>query len=185
MSSFLSSCHEKAKKALYIGRIYCKLAYELLLFPSFLLSFASDFFNLLLVRYQQAEISIAKHPTQVRSNKDMVGSGVQCINHSAWSSWASNPRFRGAWTCSAWSVKRLHHCNLLDVLYCLPFLCFTSMNLIMKCAIQLFIANNVRKFNPLFMKRIMPWCFYVWFFTSFSVSKGPLWSALAFFHSNK
>ena len=54
ISSFLSSCHEKATEALTTGRILIRLGAAL--FPSFRLSFASDFFDLLLVRFHRIEI---------------------------------------------------------------------------------------------------------------------------------
>ena len=44
-----------------------------LCFRVFRLSFASDFFNLLLVRFHQAEITIVKHLIQGRNKKAWVG----------------------------------------------------------------------------------------------------------------
>ena len=54
ISSLLSSYHEKATVALYIERIQTRL--EVVFFPNFWQSFASDFFNLLLLRFHQAKI---------------------------------------------------------------------------------------------------------------------------------
>ena len=42
-------------------------------FRVFRLKFVSDFFNLLLVRFHQAEIIVVKHPIQGRNNKAWVG----------------------------------------------------------------------------------------------------------------
>ena len=55
ISSFLSFCYEKTTKAQYIER--SRRAYELSLFQAFRLGFASDFSNLLLVRFHQAGIT--------------------------------------------------------------------------------------------------------------------------------
>ena len=44
-----------------------------LCFQGFLLNFASDFFNLLLIRFHQAEIIVLKHLFQGRKNKAWVG----------------------------------------------------------------------------------------------------------------
>ena len=43
-----------------------------LCFRVFRLNFASDFFNLLLVRFHQAEIIVVKHLIQGRNNEDWV-----------------------------------------------------------------------------------------------------------------
>ena len=43
-------------------------------FRVFRLSFASDFFNLLFVRFHQAEIIVVKHLIQGRNNEDLGGS---------------------------------------------------------------------------------------------------------------
>ena len=42
-------------------------------FRIFRLNFASDFFNLLLVRFHQAEIIVVKHLVQERNNEAWVG----------------------------------------------------------------------------------------------------------------
>ena len=44
-----------------------------LCFRIFRLNFASDFFNLLLVRFHQAEIIVVKHLVQGRNNETCVG----------------------------------------------------------------------------------------------------------------
>ena len=44
-----------------------------LCFRVFRLNFASDFFNLLLVRFNQAEIIVVKHLIQARNNEARVG----------------------------------------------------------------------------------------------------------------
>ena len=68
----ISSWHEKATEALYIGRIQTRLG---VVFASEFsgLSFASDFFNLLLVRFHQAEIIIMKHLIRGRNNEAWIG----------------------------------------------------------------------------------------------------------------
>ena len=43
------------------------------MFPSFPLEFSSDFFNLLLARFHQAEIIIVKHLIQGRNNETRLG----------------------------------------------------------------------------------------------------------------
>ena len=48
------------------------------------LNFASDFFNLLLVRFHQAEIIVAKHLFQGRSNEAWVGVATPTLR--SWSS---------------------------------------------------------------------------------------------------
>ena len=44
-----------------------------LCFLIFRLNFASDFFNLLLVRFHQAEVIVVKHLVQGRNNEGWVG----------------------------------------------------------------------------------------------------------------
>ena len=53
-------------------------------FRVFRLNFASDFFNLLLVRFHQAEIIIVKHLIQGRNNEAWVG-----VEPSTLRSWSS------------------------------------------------------------------------------------------------
>ena len=53
-------------------------------FRVFRLSFASDFFNLLLVRFHQAEINVVKHFIQGRNNEAWVG-----VEPSTLRSWPS------------------------------------------------------------------------------------------------
>ena len=72
ISSFLSSCHEKATEELCLGQIQTSLGVALC-FQVFRLNFASDFFNLLLVRFHQAEIIVVKHLIQGRNNEAWVG----------------------------------------------------------------------------------------------------------------
>ena len=60
-SSFLSSCHEKATEALFIqdkSRLRSCPCFQV-----FRLNFASNFFNLVLVRFHQAEILVVKRLT--------------------------------------------------------------------------------------------------------------------------
>ena len=59
ISSFLFFCHKKAAEAPYKEEIQTPLVSRV-----FWLSFASDFYNLLLVRFNQAEIIILKHLIQ-------------------------------------------------------------------------------------------------------------------------
>ena len=65
ISSFLSSNLEKASEVLSIGRIQTLLGFVFAL----CLSFALDFFNLLLVRFHQAEIIAVKHVIQGRNSE--------------------------------------------------------------------------------------------------------------------
>ena len=69
---FLSSCQLKAKEALNVRRIQTWLGVAIV----FELTSASDFFNLLLVRFHQAEIIIRKYLIQGRNNETWVG-----VNH--------------------------------------------------------------------------------------------------------
>ena len=55
-----------------------------LLFPSFPVEFSSDFFNLLLARFHQAEIIIVKHLIQGRNNETRLG--VEPLTLRSWSS---------------------------------------------------------------------------------------------------
>ena len=50
-----------------------------LCFRVFRLNFASNFFDLLLVRFHQAEIIIAKHAMRVRNNEAWVGVEPACV----------------------------------------------------------------------------------------------------------
>ena len=65
--TFLFSCHEKATKVLH--RTNSDSLRSCLCYRVFRLSFASDFFNLLLVRFHQAEIIVAKHLIRGRNNE--------------------------------------------------------------------------------------------------------------------
>ena len=56
-----------------------------LCFRVFRLSFASDFFNLLLIRFHQAEIIIVKHLIQGRNNEAWVGLGDEPSTLRSWS----------------------------------------------------------------------------------------------------
>ena len=53
-------------------------------FRDFQLNFASDFFNLLLARFHQAEIIIVKHLIHVRNNETRLG--VEPLTLRSWSS---------------------------------------------------------------------------------------------------
>ena len=55
-----------------------------LCFRVFRLSFASDFFNSLLVRFHQAEIIIVKHFIQGRNNETRLG--IELLTLGSWSS---------------------------------------------------------------------------------------------------
>ena len=55
-----------------------------LLFPSFLVEFSSDFFNLLLARFHQAETVIVKHLIQGRNYETRLG--VEPLTLRSWSS---------------------------------------------------------------------------------------------------
>ena len=55
-----------------------------LYFQVFQLNFASDFFNLLLAEFHQAEIIIAKHLIEGRSNETRLG--VEPLTLRSWSS---------------------------------------------------------------------------------------------------
>ena len=55
-----------------------------LCFQVFRLNFASDFFNLLLARFHQAEIIIVKHRIQGRNNETRLG--VEPLTLRSWSS---------------------------------------------------------------------------------------------------
>ena len=72
ISSFLFSWHEKATEALCIGRMQTRLGVALVS-ENFRLNFASDFFNLLPVRFHQAEIIVVKQLIQGRNNEAAVG----------------------------------------------------------------------------------------------------------------
>ena len=52
----------------------------------FRLNFASDFFNLLLVSFHQAEIIVVKHLIQGRNNEAWVGLGVEPSTLRSWPS---------------------------------------------------------------------------------------------------
>ena len=67
--------HKKATKALYIGRIQTRLR----------VTFAYDFFNLLLVRFHQAEITIVKHLIQGRNKEAWVGAEPSTSRAWPWS----------------------------------------------------------------------------------------------------
>ena len=54
-------------------------------FRVFRLNFASDFFNLLLVRFHQAEITVVKRLIQERNNEASVG--VEPLTMRSWSSY--------------------------------------------------------------------------------------------------
>ena len=69
---YLSSSQLKAIKALNVRRIQTWLGVAVVL----LLTSASDFFNLMLVRFHQAEIIIRKYVIQGRNNEIWVG-----VNH--------------------------------------------------------------------------------------------------------
>ena len=70
ISSFLSSCLNKATEALCIGQIRTRLESPLL--TSFRLNFVSDFSNLLLVRFHRAGIITEKHLIQRQNHKAWV-----------------------------------------------------------------------------------------------------------------
>ena len=71
ISSSLSSYHEKATEALCVGRIQTRLGVAFV--SKFPLEFSSDFFNLLLARFHQAEIIIVKHLIQAHNNETRLG----------------------------------------------------------------------------------------------------------------
>ena len=80
ISSFLSSCHEKATEALYIGRNPDSLrSYSC--FRVFRLNFASDFFDLLLVTFHQANIIVVERLIQGRNNEAWVGVEPSTFDH--------------------------------------------------------------------------------------------------------
>ena len=54
------------------------------LFPSFPVEFSFDFFNLLLARFYQAEITIVKHLIPGRNNETRLG--VESLTLRSWSS---------------------------------------------------------------------------------------------------
>ena len=54
------------------------------LFPSFPLEFSSDFFNLLLVRFHQAEVIVVRLLIQDRNNEACVG--VEPLTLRSWPS---------------------------------------------------------------------------------------------------
>ena len=58
-------------EALCLGRIQTRLGVAFVF--EFPFEFSSDFFNLLLVRFHQAEIIIVKHLIQGRNNATRVG----------------------------------------------------------------------------------------------------------------
>ena len=68
---------------MHIGRIQTRLGIALC-FRVFRLNFASDFFNLLLVRFHQAEILVEKHLIQGRNNEARVG--VELLTLRSWPS---------------------------------------------------------------------------------------------------
>ena len=68
----LFSCHEKATETLHIGRIQTRLGVAFC-FRVFRWSFASDFFNLVLVIFHQARMIVMKHLYQGRNNDALVG----------------------------------------------------------------------------------------------------------------
>ena len=70
ISSFLSSCHEKATEAPYIGQIQTRLG--------------SDFFVAFQIRFHRAGIIIVKYLIQGRNNETWVG-----VEPSALQSWLS------------------------------------------------------------------------------------------------
>ena len=80
ISSFLSSCHEKAKEALCIRRNPDSLR-SYLCFQVFRLNFASDFFNSLLVRFNQANIIVVEHLIQGRNNEAWVRVESSTFDH--------------------------------------------------------------------------------------------------------
>ena len=82
ISSSLSSYHTKAGDALSLGRVQTRLGVALV--PSFQVEFSSDFFNLLLARFYQAEIIIMEHLIQGRNNR--TRSGVESLIFRSWSS---------------------------------------------------------------------------------------------------
>ena len=77
--SSLSFCHEKAAEALCVGQIQTRLG-VCLCFLVFPVEFSSDFFNLLLARFHQAEIIIVMHLIQGRNNVTRLGLGWD-LNH--------------------------------------------------------------------------------------------------------
>ena len=68
---------------MHIGRIQTRLGIALS-FRVFRLNFASHFFNLLLVRFHQAEILVEKHLIQGRNNEARVG--VELLTLRSWPS---------------------------------------------------------------------------------------------------
>ena len=58
---------------MHIERIQTRLGVTCPCFRIFRLSFASDFFNLPLVKFHQAEIIVVKHLIQGRNNENGVG----------------------------------------------------------------------------------------------------------------
>ena len=82
ISSFLSSYHEKAAEALL--KTNPDSLRNCLCFRIFRLNFASDFFNLLLAGFHQAEIIIVKHLIQGRNNETRL-----VVEPSTLRSWSS------------------------------------------------------------------------------------------------
>ena len=80
ISLSLSSYRKKAAEAPCSGRIQTRLGVAFV----FRLNFASDFFNLLLAGFHQAEIIIVKHLIQGRNNETRLG--VKSVTLRSWSS---------------------------------------------------------------------------------------------------
>ena len=79
ISLFLSSCHEKAAEALYIGRNPDSLS-SFPCFRVFRLTLTSDF-DLLLATFHQAEIIVVEHLIQGRNNEAWVGVEPLTFDH--------------------------------------------------------------------------------------------------------
>ena len=90
-------------EALYIGRIRARL--EVAFVSEFThWAFASDFFNLLLVKFHLAETITVKHLLQKRNNEALVGLNSQPCDHGRHKNGAPN------------------NCAMLPTLFCLSFI---------------------------------------------------------------